>query len=116
MKVRFQADADLNEKIVKGLLRRQPQIDFKTSTEAGFEGLVDEDVLSKAADEGRVLVTHDRKTMPGHFGEFLANRDSAGVIIVSKKAEIANIIDDLILIWEASDAEEYINAIRSIPF
>jgi hypothetical protein len=37
MKIRFQADADLNEDIVTGVLRRVPEIDFQTATEAQLE-------------------------------------------------------------------------------
>ena len=36
MKLRFQADADLNEDIVKGVLRREPGIDFRTATSEGL--------------------------------------------------------------------------------
>ena len=66
MKVSFQADADLNENIVRGVVRREPQIDFQTATEAGLTGLSDLDVLTMAARDGRILVSHDRKTMPQH--------------------------------------------------
>ena len=31
MKIRFQADADFNQAIVTGVLRRQPSIDFKSA-------------------------------------------------------------------------------------
>ena len=41
MKIRFQADADLNEDIVLGLTRVEPQIDFQTAREAGLRGLSD---------------------------------------------------------------------------
>jgi hypothetical protein len=41
--------------------------DIKTGFEAGLQGVSDPDVLGKAADEGRVLVTHDHRTMPRHF-------------------------------------------------
>jgi hypothetical protein len=34
VKVRFQADADFNEDIVKGVLRREPRVDFRTATAA----------------------------------------------------------------------------------
>jgi predicted nuclease of predicted toxin-antitoxin system len=61
MKIKFQADADLNEDIVTGVLRRLPEIDFQTATEAGFEGLQDENVLEIASRENRILVTHDRR-------------------------------------------------------
>lgn len=115
MKVKFQADADLNENIVTGILRRFPQIDFKNANEAGLEGVPDEDVLSIASAEKRILITHDRKTMPRHFAEFIQHKECSGVLIVSKRAEISGIIDDLILIWLASEAEEYMNVIRSLP-
>ncbi len=31
MKIRFQADADLNQAIVTGILRREPIVDFQTA-------------------------------------------------------------------------------------
>ena len=62
MKIRFQADADFNEDIVSGVLRRLPEIDFQTASEAGLASLSDPEVLAKAAVEGRILITHDRKT------------------------------------------------------
>ncbi len=39
MKVRYQADADLNEDIVNGVRRRVPEIDFKTATESALSRL-----------------------------------------------------------------------------
>lgn len=76
MKIRFQADADLNEDIVLGLARREPEVDFQTATEAGLRGLGDREVLSHAAQTGRILVTHDRRTMPRHFAAFILNNTS----------------------------------------
>lgn len=115
MKPKFQADADLNEDIVTGVLRRMPEIDFQTATEAGLEGLPDENVLDIAARENRILVTHDRKTMPKHFAAFMQNQTCSGVLIVSKKLEISLAIDEIILIWLASEAEEYVDSIRQLP-
>ncbi|HEX5731719.1 MAG TPA: DUF5615 family PIN-like protein [Blastocatellia bacterium] len=69
MKIRFQADADLNEDIFTGVLRREPGIDFQTAEEADLRSLNDYQVLKLAADQGRVLVTHDRKTMPRQFAD-----------------------------------------------
>jgi Domain of unknown function (DUF5615) len=109
------ADADLNEDIVTGVLRRVPEIDFQTASEAGLQGVKDENVLAIASREDRILVSHDRKTMPGHFAEFITQSKCAGVIIVSKKLEISIVIEEIILIWAASEAEEYINSIRQLP-
>ena len=115
MKVRFQADADLNEIIVKALLRREPGIDFQTATAAGLRGRSDNDVLALAADRGTVLVTHDRRTMPDHFAAFIATQSSPGVLIVSKKLPITQVVEDLLLVWAATEAEEWTNLIGSLP-
>ena len=72
MKVSFQADADLNAEIIAGVRRREPSIDFQTADEADLRRLPDPEVLAFAAQENRILVTHDRRTMPKHFADFTA--------------------------------------------
>ena len=115
MKVRFQADADLNQIIVKATLRREPTIDFQTAQAAELSGLKDEKVLAIAARENRLLVTHDRRTIPHHFAKFIMSQDSPGVVIVPQKLPVTNVVEDLILIWSATEAEEWRNRIRSLP-
>ena len=107
MKVRFLADVNLDERIVDGVLRWEPAVDFVTAGAAKLHSLDDVDVLRIAADEGRILVTHDRKTMPYAFSEFIVRRSSPGVIIVPKDLALKRAIDELILIWAASAAEEW---------
>jgi predicted nuclease of predicted toxin-antitoxin system len=115
LRVRFLADQNLNDDIVSGVLRRLPEIDFETAYEAGLEEASDPELLSFAAKEGKILVTHDRKTMPTYFGRLIETQNSAGVLIISQNCEIARAIEELILVWEVSDAEEYLNLIRTIP-
>lgn len=115
MKVKFQADADLDEDIVRGVLRIVPEIDFQTATEANLEGVPDGKVLEIASNENRILVTHDRRTSPGHFADFIQKNECAGILIVSRRHAIRQIIEELILIWSASEPEEYINSIRQLP-
>jgi hypothetical protein len=52
-------------------------------------------VLARAADDRRVLVTHDRRTMPSHFADFLQRRESPGVIIISQRVSVVRAIDEL---------------------
>ena len=115
MKVRFQADADLNNVIVKATRRREPGIDFQAAHTAKLDHLSDTEVLAVAAKTGRILVTHDRKTMPKHVAEFIVEATSHGVIIVPQKLAVSTVVDDLILIWLASEADEWINRIYSLP-
>ncbi len=83
-KVRFQADANLKQVIVAGVTRRRPSLDFQSANEAGLEGIKDPEVLALAACDGRVLVTHNRKTMPNEFGRFIMSQNSSGVLILSQ--------------------------------
>jgi predicted nuclease of predicted toxin-antitoxin system len=115
MRIRFLADADLNHAIVAAVLRRVPEADFRSATDAGLSGLHDLEVLALAAREGRLLVTHDQNTMPRFFAEFIAKRASPGVIVVRQKLTVASVLDDLVLIWTASQAEEWTNRIVYLP-
>jgi len=115
MRVRFQADADLNEEIVAGAIRREPGIDFKTAEEANLRGVPDPEVLAQAATENRIVVTHDRRTMPHHFGAFVLQQTSAGVLIVSQQMAVRDAIDELLLVWSASESEEWTNRIAELP-
>ncbi len=117
MKIKFQADNDVDQDIIDAVLRANPAIDFKTAPAAGLHlGVPDEKVLEIAAAEGRLLVSHDRRTMPTHFGQFIEHHSSPGVFIVSRKLSIGDAAYWLHLIWEASEAEEYINTINHIPW
>jgi len=115
MTVRFQADADLNQIIVLAVIRREPAVDFQTAIAGGLEGLNDSEVLRHAADDGRVLVTHDQKTMPRHFASFISRQSSSGVLIVPQHLPVGAVVEDLLLIWMASDVEEWVNCIRFLP-
>jgi len=114
VKIRFQADADLNEDIVTGVTRREPAIDFRTAADAGFRAK-DEAVLAMAAVVGRVLVSHDLRTMPREFAAFVVVQTSPGVLIVSQKLSLVDAIEELVLIWTASEAEDWVNRIATIP-
>lgn len=102
MTVRFLADSDLNQIIVKATLRREPGVDFQTAHAARLSGLSDHQVLALAASQGRILVTHVRKTMPRHFAAFIRSESSAGVLLVPQRRAIASTVEDLILIWAAT--------------
>ncbi len=92
MSIRFLADADLNFKIVLGLRRKEPAIDFCDAKAACLVGLPDPQVLGLAAELKRVLVSHDRKTMPAHFMFFIENQSSPGLIILPQDLEIGRAI------------------------
>ena len=97
------------------MIRREPGVDFRTASEAGLEGLDDQQVLAHAVDDGRLLVSHDRRTMPHHFADFVVKNTSPGVLIVFQKTATVVTIEELLLIWTVSEAEEWVNRIAVIP-
>ena len=98
-----------------GVRLREPSIDFALPEEMIPLGTPDSEVLAIAADSQRILVTHDRKTMPAHFAHFVAGRDSTGVILIPKYYPIGEVIDTLVLIWQASNPRDWINHVEWLP-
>ncbi len=54
--------------------------------------------------------------MPYHFSEFIQHQTCPGVFIVRKKFEMSKIVEAIILVWNASEPEEWINVISPLPF
>jgi hypothetical protein len=115
MKPRFQADADFNQKIILGLRRREPAVDFQDARMGGVIDLLDPAVLLRSAVLDRIVVSHDRKTMPSHFARFIIDRTSPGLIIVPQVLDIGEAIDALLLIWAATEAEEWRDKVGYLP-
>jgi len=115
MKPRFLADADFNQKIILGLLRREPTIDFQTASQGDVIGRPDSEVLAIAARENRILISHDHRTMLAHFNRLIQTQSSPGLIVVSQETEIGTAIEDLLLIWAASTLEEWRDKIGFVP-
>lgn len=115
MKVRLLADADFRFGIVRGLRRRDPAIDFLSAQATISESMADPDVLVLAKTLGRVLVSHDHATMPGHFYRFLEHQDSPGLILVPQALPIGVAIEELHLTWACGEAEEFRNRVVYLP-
>jgi predicted nuclease of predicted toxin-antitoxin system len=119
MKIRYQADNDLDKRIIDSVTRLIPDADFKTSPEAGFHtGTLDPDILRIAAEDNRILVSHDLKTLPHHFGRFIDQNSSPGVIIIRQEVEIRDASLWLQFFWEVGEQEDFKDTIRIIsqPF
>jgi hypothetical protein len=75
----------------------------------------DPDVLALAASLGRVLVSHDRETMPGHFYRFLEKGESPGLILIPQALAIGPAIEELYVVWACADEEEFRCSILYLP-
>jgi hypothetical protein len=73
------------------------------------------EVLALTAQENRILVTHDCRTMPRHFAEYILQHTSPGVFIIAQNVSVRVAIEELLLIWTASESEEWRNLIVELP-
>jgi hypothetical protein len=110
-KARFQADVNLNENIVTGIRKLVPEIDFQSAQEAGLQGLVDFQVLDIAANQKRILVTQDQRTIPKHVDDARRVRGNLGVLIISQKNNVEPAIEEVILIWNTFDSWNHVDKI-----
>jgi hypothetical protein len=117
LSIRFQADNDLKRIIVDATLRREPRIDFQTAQAARLDDLDDEGVLRLAASQSRILVSHDKRTMPRALASFIASSGtSPGVLLViPQSAPIRDVVEALILIWADARADDWRDLIAKIP-
>ena len=100
-------DENLNHRILRGLLRSVPQLDYLLASDAGLKGTNDPAVLDFAARENRVLATHDLRTIPKYAHERVkAGLPMPGVIAISDDLPIGRVIEDLAVIVECASPTE----------
>jgi predicted nuclease of predicted toxin-antitoxin system len=112
---RFQADADLNPEIGRGLRRREPAIDFRAAAGVIADRTPDSEVLRIAADDDRVLISRDVTTMPGHFARFVAQHESPGLLLIPSRRSIGTLIEGLLMVWLTWTPEDLHNQARWLP-
>lgn len=100
-----------------GVLCRAPGIEFRRVREVGLHDRPDAEVLAYAADHGLIVVSHDVNTMPAAAYERLASGAlMAGLLMVQQTPSIGPVIEGLLLVWSASEAEEWENQVCFLPF
>lgn len=114
--LRFLADENLNNNIVRALRLRERAPDVVRVQDVGLIGQDDPTVLEWAARERRLVVTHDVSTMTRFAYERIAARKSMpGLIEVVVGAQVGVVVDDLLLLAEASDEGEWEGQILYLP-
>ena len=114
--LRLCADENLNNNILRGLLRRLPGLDIVRIQDVGLSGIDDVALLAWAAQESRIILTHDVKTMVGFaFARIDAGHAMPGIFAVVSDAPLGIILEDLILLVEGSLDGEWQNQVIYLP-
>jgi hypothetical protein len=113
---RFLADQDFNENILRGVLRLEPAVEFLTLRAVGLEAASDMEVLAYAAAENWLVVSHDVNTMSAAAHARLADGQPLnGLLPIHQLAPLGIVINNLVLIWSASTADEWVSQVCFLP-
>jgi predicted nuclease of predicted toxin-antitoxin system len=114
--LRLVSDENFDGDILRGLFRRRPDLDVVRVQDVGLSGAADPAVLTWAAAEGRILLTHDRDTMPNFaYDRVRAGEPMPGVFLVSDLMPVGQAIDELLLAVECLPPEECKELVRFFP-
>lgn len=110
------SDENFDGGILRGLYRRRPDLDLVRVQDVGLSSTADSDILEWAASEGRILLTHDRETMPNFaYDRVRAGKPMPGVFLVSDLMPLGQAIDEMLLAVECLPAEECKDFVRFFP-
>ena len=114
--LRFLADENFKGEIVRGLVRRQPDLDLVRVQDLGLIGADDPTVLAWAAEQDRIVLTHDRATMPDFAYERLAAGEAMpGVFVLPRRLAVRQAIEELLLIATCTEAGEWLGRVLHLP-
>jgi len=114
--LRLLADENFNGDIVRGLLRRQPDLDLVRMQDVGLAGADDPDVLAWAAENNRIVLTHDRATMSDYaYERVAAGEKMAGVFILNDRFPVGRAIDEILLLVACTEQAEWSGRAVRVP-
>ncbi len=114
--LRLLSDENFNNDIVRGLLLRRPELDLVRVQNVGLEEADDTAILAWAAENNRVLLTHDRATIPNFaYDRLIAKEPMPGVFVLNNRLPVRQAIDELLLIDAWSEQEEWNGLVLYLP-
>lgn len=114
--LRLLADENFNGDIVRALLLRQPDLDILRVQDVGLAGVGDLDILAWAAANDRIILTHDRATLPDYAFERLALGESMpGVFILNDRFQVGHATREILLMIACSEQQEWRDRVVHLP-
>lgn len=116
--IRYLLDEHVDALYRTELLKREPTMTIWRISILGAppKGTLDPDILRWCEENSFILVTNNRKSMPGHLQDHLAEgRHVPGIFELNPNMGIGETIEELLLIWAASHPDEYRDRIIYLP-
>ncbi|WP_414755681.1 DUF5615 family PIN-like protein [Anabaena sp. CCY 9910] len=110
------SDENFNGDIIRGLFLRQPNIDLLRVQDVGLREIDDPAILAWAVINQRILLTHDRATMPDFaYNRLVRGESMAGMFVVNDRMPIRQAIDELLLLIDFSEQAEWQGIVLYLP-
>ncbi|HEY9743165.1 MAG TPA: DUF5615 family PIN-like protein [Coleofasciculaceae cyanobacterium] len=114
--LRLLSDENFNGDIVRGLFLRQPNLDLLRVQDVGLREVDDPAILDWAASNERILLTHDRATMPDFaYQRLIRGEQIAGLFVVNDRMPIRQAIDELLVLIDYSEQAEWKGSVLYLP-
>ncbi len=115
--LRLLVDENFDNTIVRGLFRRNLILDIVRVQDVGLSGVDDPTILEWAAQEGRVLLTHDVATITRYaYDRVREGKAMPGVIEISTDAPIGRVIEDVLVLVACSQDGELEGQVQYLPW
>lgn len=114
--LRLVSDENFNGDIVRGLLRRHPELDLVRVQDVGLMQTPDPEILEWAATQGRVLLSHDVSTVPPAAYQRVGDgKLMPGVLILPDHMAIGQAIDEIVFLSLDVEPDEWKDQVLFLP-
>jgi hypothetical protein len=114
--IKFAADENFDDHILHALSRRYPQLDIVRIQDTALYGATDDKVLQWCADEQRIVLTHDVSTLIAFvYRRVEGNLPMPGVWEVARDLPRADLLNDLAVLIECGDSDDFQDLVVFVP-
>jgi predicted nuclease of predicted toxin-antitoxin system len=113
---RWLADENFRGDFVRGLRLRKGDLDILRAQDVGLEGAGDDAVLAWAASNNRIVLTHDRATMPDFaYARVGSGQRMPGLLVLNDRMSVNLAIRELLLAETCADESEWNGLVVYLP-
>ena len=116
--IRFLMDENMPHAVRDQLLRTEPTIEIAClgDENAPEIGTPDPEILKWIEEHEYCLVSRNRRTMPDHLANHIADGHHVpGILLIKRGHSLGEVISDLLLVWHAADDDEFRDGIVYVP-
>ncbi len=114
--LRLLTDENFNGRVLRGLRRKMPELDVVRIQDTELAGAGDPEILAWAAEQGRIVLTHDVATMTAFaLDRVRAALPMPGLVEIRPDFPIGQAIEEILILAVASRPEECEGQVFYLP-